>query len=75
MNRDDIIKHLAEVEVSEIMASVKRLRARVQELHTTQANKAEIDKAFRDMLVMEERLSLHEHDRDWFAEALKSADN
>jgi len=76
VNRADIIKQLAEAEreVSEDTASVERLRVRVQELYRTEANKAEIDKAFSDMIAMEERLSLHERDRDWFAEALRSAD-
>jgi hypothetical protein len=53
---------------------VDHLRARLQELHETKASQAEIDKAFSDMIVMAERLSLHERDRDWFTQALKTAD-
>ncbi len=76
MKRGEIVKHLADAnnEVLEDAARVDHLRVRLQELREAKASQAEIDKAFSDMIVMEERLSLHEQDRDWFTQALKTAD-
>jgi phosphoglycerate-specific signal transduction histidine kinase len=73
MNRTEIAGHLAnsEREISEHTAIVERQRALVQELHRTDADKTEIDNAFSHMIVLEERLSLLEHDRDWFRKALE----
>jgi hypothetical protein len=68
------MRHLADSErnVSEDARGVERQRLHVAELHKRNANKSEIDKAFSEMITLEERLSLHERDRDWFAEALKT---
>jgi hypothetical protein len=75
MKRAEIIKHLADSErdVSEHTANVERQRAHVQDLYKAGASQAEIDEAFSGMIALEERLSLLERDRDWFAQALKSA--
>jgi hypothetical protein len=75
MKRTEISKHLtdSEREVSDHATNVERQRVHVQGLYRSGASQAEIGKAHSDLIVLEERLSLLERDRDWFAEALRSA--
>jgi hypothetical protein len=73
MNRADLIKLLAasEREVLDDTARVEDQCLLVKELHRTGASKADKDKAFSGLILLDERLNLHTKDRDWYAEALK----
>ena len=72
MDRAGIAKLLAqaESEVAQSAACVEHQRTLVNEL--AQQGR-DIDEAFGQMIVLEERLSLHTRDRDWLLRALENS--